>query len=71
MLNCIGRGGFGPVYKVEHWIGFMPTVCHMLLLLLQKFCFGRVMVDETASMERVTMVLLRLGRPERWQTSCN
>jgi hypothetical protein len=25
MMNCIGRVGFGLVYNVEHWIGFICT----------------------------------------------
>jgi hypothetical protein len=53
MMNCIGRGGFGPVYKVEHWIGFMPTVCRMLSLVTftLRLCFKRILVDETAYKE--------------------
>uniref|UniRef100_A0A453IFV9 Protein kinase domain-containing protein n=1 Tax=Aegilops tauschii subsp. strangulata TaxID=200361 RepID=A0A453IFV9_AEGTS len=49
MTNCIGRGGFGPVYKVNHWVVLLPSyfICRMLSLLISNtllpmFSFGRM-----------------------------
>ena len=49
MMNCIGRGGFGPVYKVKHCIWLhvfccclpMYVACYHLLLLLQRVLFWK------------------------------
>jgi len=34
MMNCIGRGGFGPVYKVDHCTCFMHRIAAFLFSML-------------------------------------